>query len=213
MYIEIKNVTKTIKNKEVLSQVSLSLEAGKIHGFVGANASGKTMLFRAICGFIKLDEGMVKINQQPVVFNSALPVDIGLILETPGFIGNQTVMENLKYLASLHSKYDENLILELLRVFDIEQYVNKKVSALSLGTRQKIGIIQAVMENQELLVLDEPTNGLDKESVAAFIQLVERLKKQGKTILLASHNEYELRKLADTITEISEGKIANFSEI
>jgi ABC-2 type transport system ATP-binding protein len=209
MYIEMKNVSKKIKNKQVLDRVNLSLDSGTIHGFIGANGSGKTMIFRALCGFIKLDDGIITINDKPVKFNEPLPVDIGLILETPGFVGTQTVMENLKYLASIKSKFNENQILDLLERFDISQYKDKKVKALSLGTRQKVGIIQAVMEDQELLILDEPTNGLDKKSVQAFVDLMNELKIQGKTILLASHNEYEMRQLADTITEISEGRVVD----
>lgn len=207
MYIEMKNVTKKIKNKTVLDDITVSLEPGLIHGFVGANGSGKTMIFRAICGFIKLDSGTVTINGEQVVFNSPLSTSIGLILETPGFVDSQTIVENLKYLANLKSKYNDEKVIELLKRFDILQYKDKKVGSLSLGTRQKVGIIQAIMEDQELLILDEPTNGLDKKSVQTFVEVMNELKEQGKTILLASHNEYEMRQLADTINEVSEGKI------
>lgn len=207
MYIEMKNVTKKIKNKTVLDDITVSLESGLIHGFVGANGSGKTMIFRAICGFIKLDSGTVTVNGEQVVFNTPLSTSIGLILETPGFVDNQTIVENLKYLANIKSKYNDEKVTELLKRFDILQYKDKKIGSLSLGTRQKVGIIQAIMEDQELLILDEPTNGLDKKSVQTFVEIMNELKQQGKTILLASHNEYEMRQLADTINEVSEGKI------
>lgn len=208
MYIEIKDVSKMIKGKQVLDHVSLNLGAGHIHGIVGANGSGKTMLFRALCGFIRLDAGSVTIDGQPVKFNEPLPVNIGVIIETPGFVASQTVWQNLQYLARLKGQFNAELGGDLLKRFGIDQYKDKKVKALSLGTRQKIGIIQAVMEEQTLLILDEPTNGLDKRSVQEFVNLMDELKRQGKTILLASHNEYEMYELADTITEIADGRIA-----
>lgn len=207
MYIEIKNVNKRIKNKDVLKNISLQYDKGSINGLIGANGSGKSMLFRAICGLIKIDSGEIKINNQIVRFNEQLPISTGLILEHPGFLGNETALENLKYLANLNNNYDEKYILYLLDRFCILENKDQKVKTFSLGMRQKLGVIQALMEHQELIVLDEPTNGLDKRSVAQFIDIVQELKLQGTTFLIASHNEYEIKELCDTITEIEEGQI------
>ena len=180
MYIEINNISKRIKRKDVLKNISLQYEKGTVNGLIGSNGSGKTMLFRAICGLIKLDSGEVKVNGQIVRFNEKLPVSTGLILEHPGFLSNETAIENLKYLAELNNNYDEKYICYLLDKFGILENKDQKVKTFSLGMRQKLGIIQSIMERQELVILDEPTNGLDKRSVAQFIEIVQELKAQGK---------------------------------
>lgn len=209
-YIEFQNVTKTIGKKQVLNHIQLQLDQGKIYGFVGANGSGKTMLMRALCGFIKLDEGKILINGKEVQFNQDLPVNIGLILETPGFVPYQSALQNLQFLLSLNQQSDQ-FVEPLLKFFDLWEVKDTKVKDFSLGMRQKLGIIQAVMENQDLLVLDEPTNGLDKQTIEKFIQLIQALKEMGKTIIIASHHEYEIKELADEIIEISEGALVNES--
>lgn len=205
-YIEFQNVTKTLNKKQVLNHIQLQLDKGKIYGLVGANGSGKTMLMRALCGFIKLDEGTISIDNQPVQFNQDLPVTVGLILETPGFVPSQSAMQNLQFLLSLNHQSDQ-FVEPLLKFFDLWNVKDTKVKDFSLGMRQKLGIIQAVMEDQELLILDEPTNGLDKQTIEKFIQLVQALKEKGKTILIASHHEYEIKELADEMIEISEGTL------
>lgn len=205
-YIEFQNVTKTLNKKQVLNHIQLQLDKGKIYGLVGANGSGKTMLMRALCGFIKLDEGTISIDNQPVQFNQDLPVTVGLILETPGFVSSQSAMQNLQFLLSLNHQSDQ-FVEPLLKFFDLWDVKDTKVKDFSLGMRQKLGIIQAVMEDQELLILDEPTNGLDKQTIEKFIQLVQALKEKGKTILIASHHEYEIKELADEMIEISEGTL------
>lgn len=207
MYIKIEHVNKKIKNKKVLTDINLSIEKGTITGVVGANGSGKTMLFRAICGLIKLNSGNIKISDKSVLFNEKLPVSVGLILENPGFSLNETALENLKYLANLNNNYDKEYISYLLSKFGIADNKDQKVRTFSLGMRQKLAIIQAIMEHQELVILDEPTNGLDKKSIAQFIDIVRELQKKGTTFLIASHNEYEIKELCDSIIEIEEGTI------
>lgn len=207
MYIEINQVNKKIKGKAILKEINLSFEKGTVNGIIGSNGSGKTMLFRAISGLIKLNSGSIKVNQKPVIFNEKLPVATGLIIENPGFLNNETALLNLKYLADLNKNYDEEYVLSLLSQFGILENKDEKVKTFSLGMRQKLGIIQAIMEHQELVILDEPTNGLDKKSVAQFINVVQELKKQGTTFIIASHNEYEIKELCDTITEIEGGQI------
>lgn len=166
------------------------------------------MILRALCGFIQLNEGKITIHGKEVKFNQELPVEIGLILETPGFVKNQTAMQNLNFLLSLKNHTSE-WIEPLMKYFDLWEVKDQKIKDYSLGMRQKLGIIQAVMEDQELLLLDEPTNGLDKQTIEKFIVLMKELRKQGKTIIIASHHEYEIKELADEIIEISEGKVMN----
>lgn len=209
-YIQVNQVSKVIKKKEVLRDINLSLDKGKIYGLIGANGSGKTMLLRALCGFIKLTAGEIMIDNQPIQFNQDLPVNIGLILETPGFVVHQSAMENLKFLLSLRKSSDE-YVEPLLKYFDLWDVKDKKVKDYSLGMRQKLGIIQAVMEDQTVLLLDEPTNGLDKETIEKFIQLMKHLKENGKTIIIASHHDYEISELADELIQIHEGHIIHES--
>lgn len=207
MYIQLQDVSKTIKGKNILKEVTLSLEKGKIYGFVGHNGSGKTMLFRALCGFIRLSSGKITINQQDVVFNEPLPEKIGIIIETPGFILDYSGIENLRYLAKISHVDIEPTIEMLLKKFKLYDHKDEKVKKYSLGMKQKLAIIQAVMENQELIILDEPTNGLDKASIAIFEEMMLDLKAQGKTILIASHNDINLNSIADEIYELNDGAL------
>ncbi|MGO3836005.1 ABC transporter ATP-binding protein [Lactococcus lactis] len=207
MYIKIEQVNKKIKHKNILSNINLTFEKGTVNGIVGANGSGKTMLFRAISGLIKLDSGSIRINNKPVIFNEKLPVSVGLIIENPGFSLNDSALDNLKYLANLNNNYDKEYTSYLFSKFGISNNKEQKVKTFSLGMRQKLGIIQALMEHQELVILDEPTNGLDKKSVAQFIDIVRELQEKGTTFLIASHNEYEIKELCDSIIEIEDGTI------
>ena len=163
MYITIDHASKTIKNKQVLRDVSAGFERGRIYGVVGPNGSGKTMLLRAICGFIRLDAGTVTMNGEPVVFNRKLPDSVGVIIENPGFVLSETGMQNLEYLAGINKDFDQEETERLLRLFDLLDHADAKVKSYSLGMRQKLAIVQALMEHQHLIVLDEPTNGLDQE--------------------------------------------------
>lgn len=209
-YIQVNQVSKVIKKKEVLKDINLSLDKGKIYGLIGGNGSGKTMLLRALCGFIKLTKGEIIIDDHPIQFNQKLPINIGLILETPGFVTHQSAIANLNFLLSLKKSSDE-YVEPLLKYFDLWEVKDKKVKDYSLGMRQKLGIIQAVMENQTLLLLDEPTNGLDQTTIEKFIQLMKYLKENGKTIIIASHHDYEISELADEIIQIHEGCIIHES--
>ena len=212
MYIEVENYSKIIKKKPVLKNISLQLEQGKIYGFVGHNGSGKTMLFRAICGFIRPSQGSVKILDKRITLNEALPVDVGLILETPGFIPNYTGFQNLEYLASIKNKTTPEQIRSALDKIGLTDAKDEKVKKYSLGMKQKLAIAQAFMEGQELLILDEPTNGLDKESVKRFREIMVDLRNQGKTILIASHNDADIQYLSDEIYELNDGLLSRYEE-
>lgn len=209
MYVEIHDYTKIIKRKTVFDHVNCGFERGEICGLVGPNGSGKTMLLRAICGFIRPTDGRVLIGGKPVVFNEALPEKIGVLIEHPGFIGADTALGNLKYLAGLDGGLDEQETERLMRVFGIWQHRDEKVKSFSLGMRQKLAIVQALMEHQRLILLDEPTNGLDHESVLAFQREMKRQQNLGNTVIIASHHGDELREIADCILHMENGRVAN----
>lgn len=208
-YLELTNVTKKINDETVLNDINLKIDQGKIIGFVGTNGSGKTMLFRAILGLIKISSGQVILKGQEVGLNTERQVNVGAIIETPGFIKSYTALKNLQYLASIKNIVGKDEIIAAMKVFDLEKVRDKKVKKFSLGMRQKLAIVQAFMEKQELLVLDEPTNGLDKESVQIFENLMKQLRARGVTVLLASHDDRVIKSVADEYYQIDGGKIVS----
>lgn len=208
-YLELTNVTKKINDETVLNDINLKIDQSKIIGFVGTNGSGKTMLFRAILGLIKISSGQVILKGQEVGLNTERQVNVGAIIETPGFIKSYTALKNLQYLASIKNIVGKDEIIAAMKVFDLEKVKDKKVKKFSLGMRQKLAIVQAFMEKQELLVLDEPTNGLDKESVQIFENLMKQLRARGVTVLLASHDDRVIKSVADKYYQIDGGKIVS----
>lgn len=208
-YLELTNVTKKINDETLLNNINLKIDQGKIIGFVGTNGSGKTMLFRAILGLIKISSGQVILKGQKVGLNTERQVNVGAIIETPGFIKSYTALKNLQYLAAIKNTVGEEEIIAAMKVFDLDKVKDKKVKKFSLGMRQKLAIVQAFMEKQELLVLDEPTNGLDKESVQIFENLMNQLRAQGVTVLLASHDDQVIKAVADEYYQIDGGNIIN----
>lgn len=207
MYLHIDDLTKTIKRKTVLDHVIMGFERGRVYGITGANGSGKTMLLRAICGFIRPDAGTVSIDGRRVDFNQRLPENIGLIIETPGFVNSQSAMTNLRYLAGINDAFDAKETDRLLTAFGLASHRDAKVKSFSLGMRQKLAIVQALMEHQRLILLDEPTNGLDWRSVREFMAEIKRQRDQGHTIIIASHHTDELAHLADEIHVMEAGRI------
>lgn len=207
MCIEIHNAKKTIKNKVILNNINLNLEKGNVYGLIGHNGSGKTMLLRAISGLITLDSGYIKINNTLVELNKPLPVKVGILIENVKFYDDLTGFENLKFLSSINNEISDDVINTYLKKFDLLKENNKKAKEYSLGMMQKLAIIQAIMEDQSLILLDEPTNGLDRNSVEIFNEQIKELKDNGKTIILVSHNDSEIKELCDEIIEISNGVI------
>lgn len=205
--LEVNKVSKSFGSKQVLDQVDLVVNEGEVVGLVGHNGSGKTMLLRAIIASMRLNSGQVYLKDHPVVFNQPLPIDVGVIIENPDFIPHFTGLENLKYLASIKDNYQEDQVLSLLKDLDLYQHKDIKVSNYSLGMRQKLAIVQALMEDQALILLDEPTNGLDKDSVKVFIGFVQKIKSLGKGLLIASHDDQLIQAVSDHIYEIADGRI------
>lgn len=208
MYLQISGLTKTIKRKVILQDINAGFERGAIYGIVGPNGSGKTMLLRAICGFIRPDRGTVSIDGRMVEFNRKPPENIGVIIENPGFVLYETAMENLEYLAGINHRFDRAETERLMALFGLQGHEHEKVKSYSLGMRQKLAIVQALMEHQRLILLDEPTNGLDEHSVTCFLEEMERQRERGNTILIASHHSDELSRIADHVYTMSEGSLS-----
>ena len=203
--ISVQNVSKDFGQERVLKSVSRDFEKGKIHGIVGNNGSGKTVLMKCICGFLIPTEGTVTVNGKRVGRDADFPPDLGLIIETPGFLPNLSGAKNLEILASLNKKIGLAEIADSIRRVGLDPLMKKPVGKYSLGMRQRLGIAQAIMEDPALLILDEPLNGLDKHGVREMRDLIKGLKADGKTILLASHNQGDIDELCDTVCEMDAG--------
>ena len=210
--ISVKNLSKDFGQERVLKSVTRDFERGKIHGIVGNNGSGKTVLMKCICGFLIPTEGEVIVNGKRVGKDVDFPPGLGLIIETPGFLPNMTGVKNLEILASLNKKIGLREIAAAMRAVGLDPSMNKPVGKYSLGMRQRLGIAQAIMGDPALLILDEPLNGLDKHGVREMRQLIKGLKEQGKTILLASHNQGDIDELCDTVCEMDAGVMTMIRE-
>ena len=210
--IRVEGVYKRFGTDTVLKDVSRSFERGRIHGIVGNNGSGKTVLMKCICGFLIPTEGEVIVNGKRVGKDVDFPPGLGLIIETPGFLPNMTGVKNLEILASLNKKIGLREIAAAIRRVGLDPLMKKPVGKYSLGMRQRLGIAQAIMEDPALLILDEPLNGLDKHGVREMRQLIKGLKEQGKTILLASHNQGDIDELCDTVCEMDAGVMTMIRE-
>ena len=210
--ISVKNLSKDFGQERVLKSVTRDFEKGKIHGIVGNNGSSKTVLMKCICGFLIPTEGEVIVNGKRVGKDVDFPPGLGLIIETPGFLPNVTGIKNLEILASLNKKIGLEEIAAAIRRVGLDPLMKKPVGKYSLGMRQRLGIAQAIMEDPSLLILDEPLNGLDKHGVAEMRKLIKGLKEQGKTILLASHNQGDIDELCDTVCEMDAGVMTMIRE-
>ena len=203
--IEVCDVNKYFGEEHVLKNVSHTFEKGKIHGIVGNNGSGKTVLMKCICGFLKPDSGVIYVNHKQVGKETDFPEDIGIIIETPGFLPHLSGTQNLKILASLQKKANALTIRAVLEQVGLDPDMKKPVGKYSLGMRQRLGFAQALMEDPSLLILDEPFNGLDKHGVVHIRNVIKGLREEGKTVILASHNQVDIAELCDTVCEMDAG--------
>jgi len=204
-FISVKGLNLIIHKSIILKSIDVSFEKGKIHGIIGRNGSGKTMLMKCICGFVKPTSGTIIVNNKIIGNDCDFPDDIGIIIETPGFIDNYSGYKNLKLLADLKGAIDINTILQAMKQVGLDGKSKMYVKKYSLGMRQRLGLAQAIMENPNLLILDEPMNGLDKDGVEDMRRYLLDLKEQGKTIILASHSAEDIDILCDTVCEMDKG--------
>lgn len=204
-YVVVDRVTKRFGEEMVLKETTMTMKRGKVYGIVGNNGSGKTVLMKCICGFLPVTSGSICVGQKYIGRDTDFPESLGLIIETPGFLTEYTGRKNLEILADLKRKVSGKGIRECLQKVGLDPDLKKPVSKYSLGMRQRLGIAQAIMENPEFLILDEPFNGLDKKGTADIRAILLELKKQGKTILLASHNSMDIDILCDEVYEMDAG--------
>lgn len=190
-------VCKQFKDNLALDNVDLKVESGSICGLVGRNGSGKTVLMKCICGLMPLTSGM----------DAEIPESVGVIIETPGFLTSFSAYSNLKFLADISGKADKQAIRAAIKSVGLDPDSKKHVGKYSLGMRQRLGLAQAIMEDPELLILDEPMNGLDKDGVQDMRRYLLDLKARGKTILIASHSTEDIDILCDTVCEMDKGKL------
>lgn len=208
MFIELTNVSKTIKGTVVLDDINLRMESGKVYGLKGKNGSGKTMLMRAVCGLISTD-GTVNINGEILGKDISFPRSIGVLIENPSFISNYTGFKNLKVLASIQNRINDEDIKNALIKVQLDPDDKRTYRKYSLGMKQKLGIAAAFMENPDIIILDEPINALDEAGAKQVHKILEEQKSRGAIIIIACHDREELEMLSDEIIEISEGKIVN----
>jgi len=211
--VHVKNVTVRMKNQVVLERINLQLDEGKIYGIIGRNGSGKTMLLRVLCGLVRPSEGEVWVLGCEIGRAGAFPDEVGAVIETPGFLPQYSGLKNLKLLASLRNRIDEDDIREAIRLVGLDPENKKPVRTYSLGMRQRLGLAQAIMEKPRLLLLDEPSNGLDQEGVRDLHILLRNLRSKGVTILLTSHSREEIETLCDAVYYMERGRLEALPEV
>lgn len=204
--IEVKNLYKYINDKLILENINLSLDDGKVYGFVGRNGSGKTMLFRAICGLITYQKGEIYIDGKKKN-NNEIPQSIGLLLENPSFLNGLSGFDNLKMLASIRNTIDDKRIDEVLYKVGLSDDENKKYEQYSLGMKQRLAIANVIMEDPKILIFDEPTNAIDEQGVTVLRDIIKEEKKKGKLVLIASHERPFIEELSDEIIFMKNGSI------
>lgn len=208
-FLQVNNLEKKIKNNVVLYDINLQLHKGKIYGFRGRNGSGKTMLFRAICGLIRPTNGTIIIDQKKLGEEISFPESVGVLIEYPGFLADLTGFKNLKMIAEINNQIDESEIKEMITKVGLDPEDKRKFKKYSLGMKQRLGIAQALMEEPELLILDEPLNALDSGGIDLVKNLLIEMREKNKLILIASHDKEALELLSDEIFTIENGKIVD----
>lgn len=212
MEIEIKDYCKKIKGTVILDNINLTFTSGKCYGLHGKNGSGKTMLMRAVCGLIKESSGSVSINGKILGKDISFPESIGALIENPSFVGQYTGFRNLKMLAGIQGKIDDNKIRQTLEDVGLDADDKRTVKKYSLGMKQKLGIAAAFMEEPDIIILDEPINALDEKSVEKVRLLIQKAKERGAVLITACHDTQELHMLADVIIYIEEGRVTGCEE-
>lgn len=207
MTVHVRNVTKTIKGVKVLDDISIDIPSGSVTGLRGINGSGKTMLMRAVCGLIGLDDGSIEVDGKRVGVDVDSPPSVGLLIENPGFIDGFSGFDNLWLLAQLTGRIGSREVESALELVGLKSARDKTYRTYSLGMKQRLGIAAAIMESPDLVVLDEPTNALDESGVALIQDIVHAQADRGAAVLVASHDAAVLSSLADRIYELYEGRI------
>ena len=209
--ISLNQVSKSFSGRRVLSEVSLEIEKGSTVGIVGTNGSGKSVLFNIICGFLVPDSGKVYVRGRALGKGRDFPENVGVLINSPGFIGLNTGLQNLRYLAGIRGVVGEKEIRSAMQKVGLDPEDKTKVEHYSLGMKQKLGIAQAIMEHQDILILDEPFNALDYKTYNDTKEIIRVLQAEGRTILMTSHNYGDLETLCTHIYAIEEGELGALS--
>lgn len=207
--LEVRGLKKTFKRNLLFDNVNLKMNKGNIYGFVGPNGCGKSVFFKILCGFLKADSGEVIIDGKIIGKDIDFLPSMGVLIESPGFIENYTHIKNLQYLAAINNVISKDDIINNIRKVGLDENLSIKVNRFSLGMRQRLGIAQAIMEKPDILVLDEPFNGLDKNGVKEIKNVLYEYKKQDKIILMTSHISQDIDEMADTVYEFNNYTIEN----
>ncbi len=205
--IEFRNVSKAFKSNLLFSKVDFSIEKGSVVGFVGQNGSGKSVLFKLISGIYRPDDGSITVRGKELGKDCDFPENMGVLIDSPGFVGIYTGFQNLKYLAAIKNVIGDEKIKQALEIVGLDSDSKTRVKNYSLGMRQKLAIAQAIMEDQDILLLDEPFNALDEESHKKMLALVKSLQNAGKTVLITSHNYEDIEYLCDTVYVIKDKQV------
>lgn len=211
-FIKLEHISKGFGGKNILEDISLVVEQGQTIGLVGANGSGKSVLFKILCGFEKPDKGCVFVGGDYLGKVRDFPDNVGVFINSPGFVGIYDGFKNLKFLADIKATIGDEQIKEAMRKVGLDPDNKTKVDNYSLGMKQKLGIAQAIMENQDILVLDEPFNALDYRTYEDIKGIIRELKAEGKTIFLTSHHYEDIEQLCDQVYTIENCKLIPITE-
>lgn len=212
MRLKVERLNKKIRGRQILKDISMDLESGKIYGIVGRNGSGKTMLFRALSGLMKVDSGAVIWNEKQLHKDFEILPNLGIVLENAGLYPDMTGFQNLRYLANVNKKISDEQIREAIRRVGLEPEDKRSFRKYSLGMKQRIVLAQALMEQPDILMLDEPTNALDEEGLKDIREIIKEEAKRGALVLLASHNATDIEVLADEVFYMRDGYLEKHKE-
>jgi ABC-2 type transport system ATP-binding protein len=205
--IQIDQINKSFRGNLLFERASATFESGRIYGIIGHNGSGKSVLFKMICGFVNPDRGSIRIDSKYRSKQSTFPKSFGIIVDRPGYIPGKTGFDNLKKLADIQGLITDKDIKNAMSRVGLEPEAKQKVKHYSLGMKQKLALAQAIMENQEVLLLDEPFNGLDQDSTHNIRKMLQEYKAAGKTVLLTSHNKEDIELLCDHVYQINQRRL------
>lgn len=208
MKLEVSHISKSIKNRPILVDISLSLESGNVYGIVGRNGSGKTMLFRALSGLMRVDAGEIYCNGKKLHTDIDVLPNLGIILENADLYPEYTCFKNLQLLGKINKKVDDTMIAQVIEKLGLDPKDKRTYRKYSLGMKQRAKIAQAIMESPEVLILDEPTNALDEQGVQDVRQIILAEKNRGTLVILASHSQEDIRYLSDTVYYMSNGHLS-----
>lgn len=212
MELAANNISKTIRGKAIISNVNLCLKSGNIYGFVGKNGSGKTMLFRALSGLMRIDSGSIVWKGKTLHKDFSVLPSLGIIIENAGLYPNLTGVQNLTYLAGLTKRIGKAEIVDAISRVGLDPYDKRLYGKYSLGMKQRLAVAQAIMESPDVIMLDEPTNALDETGVEEIRQIILEEKERGALILLASHNKEDIQLLADELYRVENGHVVRMEE-